>query len=161
MCHVDIIFIRIIVNLTINLACVHHVPLCVATRPIRCPGYVTPRHTTRITNDIQRPTRRNTMLITSATIKWPFPRNSSKHGTRSSMTRRTNSGIPKNKVQQTRLLHLAKGRKVSRKVICDAASPERELRQDGDDETMVHTRATHATRARVFLRLAMARSALR
>tara|TARA_B100001769_G_scaffold263887_1_gene247585 strand:+ start:207 stop:356 length:150 start_codon:yes stop_codon:yes gene_type:complete len=46
------------------------------------------------------------------------------------MTRRTNSGIPKNKVQQTRLLHLAKGRKVSRKVICDAASPERELRQD-------------------------------
>ncbi len=120
MCHVDIIFIRIIVNLTINLACVHHVPLCVATRPIRCPGYVTPRHTTRITNDIQRPTRRNTMLITSATIKWPFPRNSSKHGTRSSTTRRTNSGIPKNKVQQTRLLHLAKGRKVTRKVICDA-----------------------------------------
>ena len=27
---------------------------------------------------------------------------------------------PKNKVQQTRLLHLAKGRKVTRKVICDA-----------------------------------------
>ena len=100
MCHVDIIFIRIIVNLTINLACVHHVPLCVATRPIRCPGYVTPRHTTRITNDIQRPTRRNTMLITSATIKWPFPRNSSKHRTRSSMTRRTTSGIPKNHGQQ-------------------------------------------------------------
>ena len=50
------------------------------------------------------------------------------------MTRGTTSGIPKNKVQQTRLLHLAKGRKVSRKVICDAASPERELRQDDDDE---------------------------
>ena len=57
------------------------------------------------------------------------------------------------------MLHLAKGRKVSRKVICDAASPERELRQDDDDETMVHTRATHATRARVFLQLAMARIA--
>ena len=75
-----------------------------------------------------------TMLITSATITWPFPRNSPKHGTRSSMTRGTTSGIPKNKVQQTRLLHLAKGRKVSRKVICDAASPERELRQDDDDD---------------------------
>jgi hypothetical protein len=50
------------------------------------------------------------------------------------MTRGTTSGIPKNKVQQTRLLHLAKGRKVSRKVICDAASPERELRQDDDDD---------------------------
>ena len=87
-----------------------------ARRPIRCPHYVTHRHTTRITNDIQR----NTMLATSATIKWPFPRNSSKHGTPSSMTRGTTSGIPKNKVQQTRLLHLAKGRKVTRKVICDA-----------------------------------------
>jgi hypothetical protein len=32
----------------------------------------------------------------------------------------TSSGIPKYQVQQTRLLHLAKGRKVSRKVICDA-----------------------------------------
>ena len=87
-----------------------------ARRPIRCPHYVTHRHTTRITNDIQR----NTMLATSATIKWPVPRHSSKHGTRSSMTRGTTSGIPKNKVQQTRLLHLAKGRKVTRKVICDA-----------------------------------------
>ena len=91
-----------------------------ARRPIRCPHYVTHRHTTRITNDIQRPTKRNTMLATSATIKWPVPRNSSKHGTPSSMTRGTTSGIPKNKVQQTRLLHLAKGRKVTRKVICDA-----------------------------------------
>jgi hypothetical protein len=81
---------------------------------------MTPRHTIRITNDIQRPTKRNTMLATSATIKWPFPRNSSKHGTRSSMTSGTTSGIPKDKVQQTRLLHLAKGRKVTRKVICDA-----------------------------------------
>ena len=87
-----------------------------ATRLIRCPHCMTPRHTIRITNDIQRPTKRNTMLATSATIKWPVPRNSSKHGTRSSMTRGTTSGIPKNKVQQTRLLHLAKGRKV----ICDA-----------------------------------------
>ena len=87
-----------------------------ATRLIRCPHCMTPRHTIRITNDIQRPTKRNTMPATSATIKWPVPRNSSKHGTRSSMTRGTTSGIPKNKVQQTRLLHLAKGRKV----ICDA-----------------------------------------
>ena len=82
---------------------------------------MTPRHTIRITNDIQRPTKRNTMLATSATIKWPFPRNSSKHGTPSSMTSgTTSSGIPKYQVQQTRLLHLEIGRKVTRKVICDA-----------------------------------------
>ena len=72
-------------------------------------------------NSPRTPTKRNTMLATSATIKWPFPRNSSKHGTQSSMTSGTTSlGIPKYQVQQTRLLHLAKGRKVSRKVICDA-----------------------------------------
>jgi len=78
-------------------------------------------------------------------IKWPFTRNSSKHGTRSSTTRGTTSGIPKNLGQQTRLLHLAKGRKVSRKVICDVASPESELRQDEDDkhdgENARHARA--------------------
>ena len=50
------------------------------------------------------------------------------------MTRGSTSSIPKNKGQQTRLLHLAKGRKVSRKVICNAASPERELRQDDDED---------------------------
>ena len=92
-----------------------------ATRLIRCPHCMTPRHTIRITNDIQRPTKRNTMLATSATIKWPFPRNSSKHGTPSSMTSgTTSSGIPKYQVQQTRLLHLEIGRKVTRKIICDA-----------------------------------------
>ena len=36
------------------------------------------------------------------------------------MTSGNTTGIPKDKVQQTRLLHLAKGRKVTRKVICDA-----------------------------------------
>jgi hypothetical protein len=123
---------------------------------------MTPRHTIRITNDIQRPTKRNTMLATSATIKWPFPRNSSKHGTPSSMTRGTTSGIPKNKVQQTRLLHLAKGRKV----ICDAVGiyyatttgnteaaaewvkdlvqPELQQRQDDDEHDGAHARHARA-----------------
>jgi len=72
-------------------------------------------------NSPRTPTKRNTMLATSTTIKWPFPLNSLKHGTKSSVTSgTTSSGIPKYQVQQTRLLHLAKGRKVSRKVICDA-----------------------------------------
>ena len=72
-------------------------------------------------NTPRTPTNRNTMLATSTTIKWPFPLNSLKHGTKSSVTSGTTSlGIPKYQVQQTRLLHLAKGRKVSRKVICDA-----------------------------------------
>ena len=72
-------------------------------------------------NTPRTPTKRNTMLATSTTIKWPFPLNSLKHGTKSSVTSGTTSlGIPKYQVQQTRLLHLAKGRKVSRKVICDA-----------------------------------------
>ena len=72
-------------------------------------------------NTPRTPTNRNTMLATSTTIKWPFPLNSLKRGTKSSVTSGTTSlGIPKYQVQQTRLLHLAKGRKVSRKVICDA-----------------------------------------
>jgi len=93
-----------------------------ATQLIRCPHCMTPRHTIRITNDIQRPTKRNTMLATvnTSTINWQFTRNSSKRRTRSSMTSGNTTGIPKDKVQQTRLLHLAKGRKVTRKIICDA-----------------------------------------
>ena len=128
---------------------------------------MTPRHTIRITNDIQRPTKRNTMLATSTTIKWPFPLNSLKHGTKSSVTSGTTSlGIPKYQVQQTRLLHLAKGRKVSRKVICDAVEthyatttgiteaaaewvkdlvqPELQQRQDDDEHDGAHARHARA-----------------
>ena len=83
---------------------------------------MTSRHTIQITNDVQYPPKRNTMLATvnTSTINWQFTRNSSKRRTRSSMTSGNTTGIPKDKVQQTRLLHLAKGRKVTRKVICDA-----------------------------------------
>jgi hypothetical protein len=103
------------------------------------------------------------MLATSAAIKWPFLCNSSKHGTKSSVT---SSGIPKYQVQQTRLLHLAKGRKVSRKVICDAVEthyatttgiteaaaewvkdlvqPELQQRQDDDEHDGAHARHARA-----------------
>jgi len=40
-----------------NLACVHLVPYFGHAAHIRCPHYVTPPHTTRITNDIQRPNK--------------------------------------------------------------------------------------------------------
>ena len=94
---------------------------------------MTPRHTIQITNNIQHLSERNNMvsIANTSAINLPFTRNFSfsKRGTRS-MTFGNATGIQKYKVQQTRLLHLAKGRKVSRKVICDAASPERELRQD-------------------------------
>jgi hypothetical protein len=107
------------------------------------------------------------MLATSTTIKWPFPLNSLKHGTKSSVTSGTTSlGIPKYQVQQTRLLHLAKGRKVSRKVICDAVEthyatttgiteaaaewvkdlvqPELQQRQDDDEHDGAHARHARA-----------------
>ena len=92
------------------------------TRLVICSHCMTSRHTIQITNDVQYPPKRNTMLATvnTSTINWQFTRNSSKRRTRSSMTSGNTTGIPKDKVQQTRLLHLAKGRKVTRKVICDA-----------------------------------------
>ena len=92
-------------------------------RPIKYPHYLTSRHPTPHPHP-----KLNIMLATSATIKWPFPHNSSKHGTKSSVkSGTTSSGIPKYKVQQTRLLHLPKGRKVSRKVICDAIEEIRDV----------------------------------
>lgn len=103
-------------NLIKILACVHHVRFCVfrhATHQVSSLFDAPAPHTPSI------PTKRNTMLATSTTIKWPFPLNSLKHGTKSSVTT-TSSGIPKYQVRQTRLQHFAKGRKVSRKVICDA-----------------------------------------
>merc|ERR1712086_743461 len=52
-------------------------------------------------NTPRTPTNRNTMLATSTTIKWPFPLNSLKHGTKSSVTSGTTSlGIPKYQVQE-------------------------------------------------------------
>ena len=56
-----------------NLACVHLVPYFGHAAHIRCPHYVTPPHTTRITNDIQRPNKHHTMLATSANYQMAIP----------------------------------------------------------------------------------------
>ena len=66
-----------------------------------------------------------TMHIASSTsvLKWPFIRGSTKRGFTPTSnpigTISSTSSFPKVKGQQTRMLHIAKGRKVSRKLTCD------------------------------------------